>query len=112
MPLAPLLKKDLIDNLEAHGQASYLGIHDAEGEPCHHLLFRGEKNDLQVWISTGEEILLRKLVVTFWDIEGAPQQSLTFSGWNLNAKIDADVFEAQVPEDALLIEFLPGRGEK
>ena len=112
LPLAPLLKKDLIDNLEAHGEASYLGIHDAEGEPCHHLLFRGEKNDLQVWISTGEQALLRKLVVTFWEIEGAPQQSLTFSDWNLNAEIDAGVFKAQIPEDALLIEFLSVGGEK
>lgn len=112
LPLAPLLKKDLIDNLEAHGEASYLGIHDAEGEPCHHLLFRGEKNDLQVWISTGEQALLRKLVVTFWDIDGAPQQSLTFSDWNLNAEFEADVFVAQIPEDALLIEFLSTGDEK
>ena len=57
LPLAPLLKKDLVDNLEAHGEASYLGIHDAEGEPCHHLLFRGDKNDLQAWISTGEQVV-------------------------------------------------------
>jgi len=112
LPLAPLLKKDLIDNLEAHGEASYLGIHDAEGEPCHHLLFRGEKNDLQIWISAGEQALLRKLVVTFWDIEGAPQQSLTFSDWNLNAEIDTEVFKAQIPKDALLIEFLSVGGEK
>ena len=51
-------------------------------------------------------------MVTFWDIEGAPQQSLTFSDWNLNAEIDADVFKAQIPEDALLIEFLSVGGEK
>ena len=112
MPLAPLLRKDLIDNLEAHGKASYLGIHDAEGEPCHHLLFRGEKSDLQVWITTGEQSWLRKLVVTFWDIDGTPQQSLTFSDWNLDPEIDANVFKAQIPENTLLIEFLSVGGEK
>jgi hypothetical protein len=67
---------------------------------------------LQVWISTGEQALLRKLVVTFWDIDGAPQQSLTFSDWNLDPEFDADVFKAEIPEDTLLIEFLPAGGEK
>ena len=112
MPLAPLLKRKLADDLEALGDASYLGIHDAEGEACHHLLFRGESKDLQVWISTGEQAVLRKMVVTFWDIEGAPQQALTFSEWNLEAEIADDVFEAKIPEDALLIDFLSVRGEK
>ncbi len=112
MPLAPLLKRKLADDFEYLGEASYLGIHDAEGDACHHLLFRGESNDLQVWVSTGEQPLLRKLVVTFWDIEGAPQQALTFSEWNLDAEIAADIFEAKIPEDALPIEFLSVRGEK
>ena len=112
MPLSSLLKRKLADNMEALGEASYLGIHDAEGDACHHLLFRGEGKDLQVWISTGEHALLRKLVLTFWDIEGAPQQALTFSEWNLDAEIAADVFEAKIPKDALLIEFLSVGGEK
>jgi len=37
---------------------------------------------------------------------------LTFSEWNLDAEIAADMFEAKIPEDALLIEFLSVRGEK
>ena len=51
-------------------------------------------------------------MITFCDREGVPQQSLIFSDWNLNAEIDAEVFEAQVPEDALLIEFLSIGGQK
>lgn len=111
MPLAPLLKGDLVDELEALERSSYLGIHDAEGEPCHHLLFRGEEVDMQVWITTGDEPWLRKLVVTFWDIDGAPQQALTFSDWDLDADIDPELFRAQVPDDALVIGFLPAGGE-
>ena len=112
MPLAPLLKKDLVDDLEALGSGSYLGIHDVEGDSCHHLLFRGPESDLQVWISTGGQPLLCKLVATFWDIEGAPQQSLTFSDWDLEAKIDANAFKAQIPEGAIPIEFLSVGGNQ
>jgi hypothetical protein len=107
LPLAPLLKKNLIDELDKLGSDSYLGIHDVEGVACHHLLFRSSDKDMQIWIRTGAEPLLCKLVVTFWDIEGAPQQSLTFSDWKLDADIDSDVFKPQLPEDATAIEFLP-----
>jgi hypothetical protein len=111
MPLAPLLKKNLLEEMKSVVRASYLGIHDAEGEPCHHLLFRGEHVDMQIWITVGDEPLLRKLVVTFWDIEGSPQQSLTFLDWNLEADISPNTFKAQLPEGAVAIEILPRGGE-
>jgi hypothetical protein len=111
IPLAPLLIKNLFEELESVLRASYLGIHDAEGEPCHHLLFRGEHADVQYWITTGDTPLMRKMVVTFWEIEGSPQQSLTFLDWNLEAEISPDVFKTKLPEGAVAIEFLPVGGE-
>ena len=84
LPLSPLLSAGIADDFEDHVQsASYLGIHDAEGEPCHHVLFRGTSVDLQAWITIGEKPLLRKMVATFREIDGSPQQTLIFSDWNL-----------------------------
>jgi hypothetical protein len=111
LPLAPLLRQNLAEDLKSNTTANHLGIHDAEGDPCHHLLFRGEHHDLQLWISAGESPLIRKLVLTYWEIEGSPQQSLTFGDWNLKAKIKPRVFKAQLPEDAISIEFLPPGGK-
>jgi hypothetical protein len=111
MPLAPLLKKKLLEHLKPIQRSSYLGIHDAEGDPCHHLLFRGERVDIQIWITTDDTSLMRKLVVTFWEIEGSPQQSLTFSDWNLEADIGPDAFNPKLPEGAMEIEFLPKGGK-
>ena len=111
LPLAPLLKRNLLQEMKSTTRASYLGIHDAEEEPCHHLLFRGEHVDMQIWITTGDMPLLRKMVVTFWEIEGSPQQSLTFSDWDLEADISPGVFNPKLPEGAVAIEFLPEGGE-
>jgi hypothetical protein len=111
LPLAPLLRTNLLQELKSSLRASYLGIHDAEEEACHHLLFRGEHVDVQIWITTGDTPLLRKLVVTFWEIEGSPQQSLTFSDWNLEADISPGVFNPKLPEGAVSIEFLPKGGK-
>lgn len=107
LPLKPLLQDNLLEKMKPVVRASYLGIHDAEGEPCHHLLFLGEHLDMQVWITIGDTPLLRKLVLTFWEIEGSPQQSLTFHDWNLEAVIDPEEFEPQLPDGAMAIEILP-----
>ena len=64
-----------------------------------------------LWIATGDKPLLRKMVVTFWNIEGAPQQSLVFSDWDLKPEIDRRSFEADIPDGAVRTEFLP-RGEQ
>lgn len=111
LPLKPLLQDNLLEKMEPVVRASHLGIHDAEGEPCHHLLFLGEHLDMQLWITTGDAPLLRKLVVTLWEIKGSPQQSLTFHDWNLEAVIDPEEFEAQLPDGAMAIEILPAGGE-
>jgi len=112
MPLAPLLNRKLTDDFEqVLRRARYLGVHDADGVASHHLLFRGENKDLQMWIAAEGQPLLRKLVVTFRDIEGAPQQSLVFNDWDLNAQPEPSDFKARIPEDAILTEFL-NRGDE
>ena len=112
LPLAPLMDFSKPDDFEAALQgATYLGLHDAAGEPCHHALYRGTNVDLQLWITTGDKPLLRKMVVTFWKIEGAPQQSLVFSDWNLKPEINPRSFKADIPDSAVRAEFLP-RGEQ
>ena len=108
LPLATLLERKLAEDFESATERSrYLGIHDAEGVPCHHLLFRGLEKDLQIWVHAGEQPLLHKLVVTFRQIDGAPQQELVFSEWDLQAEVDPSVFKAKIPEGAIETEFLP-----
>ena len=111
MPFAPLLERNLGNDFEeVLSQARYLGIHDAHGVVSHHLLFRGEDKDLQMWIAAEGEPLLRKMVLTFRDIEGAPQQSTVFYDWDLEARVKARDFKAEIPDGAIQTEFLT-RGE-
>jgi len=107
LPLATLLGRTSAGTFEEYLEsATYLGLHDVEGDPSHHVLYRGANADLQIWASTGDEPLLRKMVVTFWQIEGEPQQTLVFSDWNLKARTNARSFKARIPVDAVRTEFL------
>jgi hypothetical protein len=107
LPLAPLLDATVAREFETDLEsATYLGLHNVEGEACHHVLYRGTNVDLQIWATTDDKPLLKKLVVTFWKVEGAPQKALVFSDWNLDAQTDNRSFKASIPDDAIQTEFL------
>ena len=107
LPLMSLLRGNAAENYGA-GVAvrRYIGVHDVEGIPCHHLLFRGDEIDWQLWIQEGDTPLLRKYVVTYKQLEGAPQEAVVLTEWELNPTLEDQLFEADVPEDAVRAEIL------
>jgi hypothetical protein len=112
LPLAALLRPD---PSKEYGDGAYLkrylGIHDVDGWACHHLLFRGDQVDWQLWIDTGDEPLLRKVVVTYKQVEGAPQHVTLLSDWQLDPSIDDAQFLADLPDDAVHAEVLNKNGD-
>ena len=51
IPLADFLYSDVYDRLMGSVQRGvYLGVHDVDGIPCHHLAFEQETIDWQLWI--------------------------------------------------------------
>jgi hypothetical protein len=112
LPLSGLLRPDPSEEYRegAHLQR-YLGIHDVDGWACHHLLFRGDYVDWQLWIDTGDQPLLRKVVVTYKEVEGAPQHVFFLTDWQLDPTLSDARFVADVPDDAVRAEVLPKSGD-
>ncbi len=107
LPLMSLLRGNAAENYGAGVTVRrYIGVHDVEGIPCHHLLFRGDEIDWQLWIQEGDTPLLRKYVVTYKQLEGAPQEAVVLTEWELNPTLEDQLFEADVPEDAVRAEIL------
>ncbi len=96
---------------DASGKRYYLGIHDVDGRPAHHILFTGERADWQIWIDAGDVPLPLKIVVTQFDIPGEPQQTIVLSEWNLEATLPDDNFVAEISEGSVLAEFLTAKEE-
>jgi hypothetical protein len=111
LPMAPLLRGTVVDDVGAAVNSShYLGVHDANGVPSHHILLRSTEIDLQLWIEDDDKLLLRKMIATFNTIEGAPQQVLMFSEWDLDARISRKAFHAKLPDDAIKTDFITREG--
>jgi hypothetical protein len=107
LPLSELLMGNPYENvLTRVSRGRYIGIHDVDGTPCHHLAFVGETLDWQLWVQTGETPVPRKVVVTYKQEPGSPQFMANMMDWDLDAKLSDSDFQAKVPEDAVATKFL------
>lgn len=111
LPLADLISSDLFKVIEPKALAwGYIGVHDVEGTPAHHIAIVGENADLQLWIQKDGGALPLKLVITY-NRDEAPQYQAVMMDWKLGAKASAGVnFEATLPKGAQKIEFLVPEG--
>jgi hypothetical protein len=88
-------------------QATYLGIVVIDGAEAHHLAFRGDQADWQLWVATGAQPLPAKYIITSKWLMGAPQFSLRFHDWNTAEQFGVGEFSFAAPADARQVEILP-----
>ncbi len=65
----------------------YVGVSVVGGIKCHHLAFRGNEVDWQIWIEDGDKPLPKKFIVTSKWMTGAPQFTVTIKGWNMSPRL-------------------------
>ena len=100
-PGADLLMDDPLNNdLTDTTSGEHIGMTDIAGVTVHHLAFRGEAVDWQVWIQDGDAPLPLRYVISSTWTTGAPEFSLQLSDWNTAPSIDAETFNFTPPADA------------
>jgi hypothetical protein len=96
-PAAPL---DKIDSAMNAGQ-DFIGQ-----DLCNHYAFRQGNFDWQLWITTGDKPLPRKLVITNRADEARPQ-SVSLIDWNLKPTFKDAVFKFTPPKGSTAVELRP-----
>ena len=108
LPVADFVLKDAYAALTANVQSGfYVGLHDINEVMCHHLAFRQEEIDWQIWIEDGRMLVPRLLVITYKQVEGSPQYVAALRDWDLSPRLPESFFTFMPPEGAEQIEFLP-----
>lgn len=106
MPMADLLIGKTYDSLLANVEVGrYLGLHSVGDTPCHHLLFRQEDLDWQIWIDAGDQPFPRKLVLTYQDEPDQPQYVAVLSDWKPEPSISDEIFAFSPPENATRVQL-------
>lgn len=108
VPIADLLVSDPYDSATQRVRSGqYIGLHQVQGTKCHHLAFRQNNVDWQIWIEEGDNPLPRKLVITHKGLPGHPQFIAIFDKWNLSPKLPDDLFSFKAPAGAKRVEIEP-----
>lgn len=106
-PGIDLLFADPYDVLsEGIVDSQYLGISYINGVASHHLAFREDNIDWQLWVQTGDTPFPMKYVITSKRQTGAPQYEIRFRDWQVDPQIDDNLFSFTAPEGALKLETL------
>lgn len=108
MPGADLLFADPYAILSAGVQSSTdLGLAYVNGIECHHLAFRNEKVDWQLWVQTGDKPLPLKYVITSKWQTAAPQYEATLRDWVTDPQINPNQFTFSPPPGSTKLQTLP-----
>jgi hypothetical protein len=96
----PVFRQDLLDS-------DYVGLAWVEGGWSHHLAFRNELVDYELWVQAeGDPVPLRLAII--WKLEeGLPGYVARFRQWNFSPVFDESQFRFEAPSGAELIEVLP-----
>jgi hypothetical protein len=86
--------------------SGYYGKAYVQGVECHHLAFRKDNVDWQLWVKVGDEPLPMKYLITTKWMTGAPQFSVQLSNWNTKPVVAAGQFTFAVPKGAKRLEAL------
>jgi hypothetical protein len=73
---------------------------------CDHYAFRQGTLDWQIWITTGDKPLPRKVVITNRGDEARPQ-SVSMISWNLKPEFQDSIFRFAPPKGATKAEIVP-----
>jgi len=110
LPLARMFLTTLPADLERMVEAlDYVEQDLLTPVPSHPLAARSRDVDFQVWIGTGDQPLLQRIVITYKRAEGQPQFRADFSDWDFAPDTAQGPFEFVPPADTQEVPLLiPG----
>ncbi len=99
-PLARFLTSTFPAYLErmVTGDVDYVEYNTLGKKPTDHIVGQLEDVDFQVWIA--EDLLPRRIVMTYKNVPGQPQFWAEFSDWNLQPEISVKTFVFTPPKGA------------
>lgn len=110
LPAADLLGADVEAALLADvTEVTDLGSGVIRGVECDHLAFRTSEVDWQIWVAQGDTPRPCRFVITSKGVEGWPQYTLEFSGWDAESLSFA--FEPPAGSSKVEIKDLPDLDE-
>jgi hypothetical protein len=97
---------DLTDSMKSMLKSGYyIGEATIAGVLCDNLALRNDDEDVQLWITKGDNPVPRRIVVTYKNLEGQPQFWALFEEWNFSPNFSETIFSYSPPAHADRVIF-------
>ena len=107
LPLAAMLMQHFPDELARRMvDVQFVEETDILGENAYHLAGRTSSVDFQVWISTGEQPIPYRIILTYRNSPGQPQFRANFQNWNFKPDFAPGTFSFKPPASATEIPLI------
>ena len=104
-PLSDLVYRDPYARLRPKIlSGSYVGLHDVDGHPCHHIFLSQETVDWQLWVDAGDTALPRRIVISYREIPQVPMFAAELGEWNFEPSLSPETFSFEPPANAIEID--------
>lgn len=105
--VAQLAKTNLFEEItKGVKDQVYVGEGTVFGVKCHHVAFDKGNAVVQLWVEASDKPLLRKVVVTYKEVEFSPQWTLYLTEWNVSPQLADNLFAFSPPPGAEKIDFI------
>jgi hypothetical protein len=88
-------------------EGKYIAEAFVAGQKCHHLAYRGNETDWQIWIADGPMPLPLRFTIISKKMKSVPELTVEMPKWDLSPKLTANTFTFTPPAKAERIDFLP-----
>ncbi|AIE74920.1 MULTISPECIES: DUF2092 domain-containing protein [unclassified Synechocystis] len=108
LPMSNLFASNPCGDLKAETESSFfVGNNLVGNEETYQILLQGEDRDFQMWISQGEQPVLKKAIITYKNLPGEPQYTVAFFNWNFKPEVPSNAFVFTPTKDDVMVEFIP-----
>ena len=100
IPLSDLLQSSVFDEIAPKIDfAMVVGEAEISGVVCDHVVFRSPAVDVQLWIESEGQPLIRRMIVSYKHAAGSPQFWANIDDWKFGGKAPADGFFSFSPPE-------------
>jgi hypothetical protein len=108
-PLKGIIPANVLAMFADVSSGNYVGESTIGGLLCDHLILHTDTQDIQVWVTQGDQPAPLRYLKTYKEPQGQLRVSIQFSNWDFSPDLPADLFALPLPENAERFDFFQGQ---
>jgi len=106
VPLGDLLRANPLKRIEEGMHAAYIvGRENLSGVECDHVAWQTDEVNAEAWFTTGDQVLLQRVVIDYRELKGQPSFRAQFTKWDRSPDVADSRFTFTPPADAERVRF-------